>query len=206
VEKEKDKKKKASFSAIIGGYLMKLSRILTAGMLLGALVGCATVNIYVTFPEEKIRKAVESFEDQIDQGASLIKERFFALLATEAYAQELSRDLKMDSPKIREAARLRKSWAAELNGYRRAGFVGESNRFEIIVVSAPSDSAVAEKVRALAGKENTQRMAILEEISSINNMAPTQKNQLPAFFAEQRRNSAATGDWIQMPDGTWKRK
>ena len=175
------------------------------------LIGCAMVTIYVTFPEEKIKKAAESIEKEIESApagkTSFITGWMIAAFSPgRAYAAEISSDLKTDSPKIRNAAKLRASWKSELDSYKQQGYVGENNQFQVEIRNAPSDVETLKKVRELVKKENEQRKIIIDELMLINNASPEQRAVFQEQFAKARREQAKIGEWIQNPDGTWVQK
>jgi uncharacterized protein YdbL (DUF1318 family) len=176
------------------------------------VAGCAMVSIYVTFPEEKIKKAADSIEGGIDEAApakktSLLMDRFLGqVFAAEACAAEISSELKTDSPKIQAAAKLRASWREELDSYKQQGFVGENNKYQIEMRNAPSDQDTLKKVQALVKKENEQRKIIIDELIAINSAASQQREAFQAQFAKARRDHAKPGEWIQDTNGDWSQK
>ncbi len=176
-----------------------------AGLL---LAGCAMVTIYVTFPEEKIKKAAEEVEKMLE---SNLKNKIFCyvecFLASPAFAQEsVSSEIKTDSPKIREAINQIKSWAEELAQYKKEGYIGETLDYQVAIVNLPQDSQLAKKVREIVQKENRQRNIILEEIFRINNVSPDQRQTFRELFGKTKIKNAKPGEWIQNTDGSWTQK
>ncbi|MCM8814392.1 MAG: YdbL family protein [Candidatus Omnitrophica bacterium] len=174
------------------------------------LAGCAMVTIYVTFPEEKIKKAAEDIEKMLESKNDI--SRIFCsvmrFVSSPAYAQEssVSSELKTDSPKIKEAIAQMKSWAEELATYKKAGYIGETLEYQVAIVNLPQDATVAKNVRELVQKENKQRNIILEEIFRLNNVAPEQRQTFKEIFARTKLKNLKPGEWFQNPDGSWSQK
>ncbi|MCM8759355.1 MAG: YdbL family protein [Candidatus Omnitrophica bacterium] len=173
------------------------------------LAGCAMVTIYVTFPEEKIKKAAENIEKMLESKNT--NNIFYALqnfFATPVFAQDasISSEIKTDSPKIREAISQIKSWADELAEYKKAGYIGETTQYQVAIVNQPQDPELAKKVREIVQKENKQRSIILEEIFRINNVSPEQRQTFRDIFAQTKLKAVKTGEWYQNPDGSWVQK
>lgn len=180
-------------------------------LLLLFLTSCATVNVYVTFPEEKIRKAAEDLlgpppsTAPAKESTSLLDLTFAA--SAEAAETSVSRDLKTSSPVIEETKAQREKWRTELEGYKRQGYIGESNRFSVEIRTLPADPKVASAVTDLVRKENSQRDTMIRELLRINGAPPSDEKRFRDIFsAVMRERFSAPGDWVQQPDGTWVRK
>lgn len=186
---------------------MKGKKILLAFGLAGLLAGCAMVTIYVTFPEEKIKKAAEDIEKMLESNLSL-KNILCAtqlFISTPAFAQEssISSEIKTDSPKIKEAISQIKSWADELAEYKKAGYIGETTQYQVAIVKLPDDAELARKVKEIVQNENKQRNIILEEIFRINNVSPEQRQVFRELFAKTKLKTVKPGEWYQTSDGSW---
>jgi len=171
------------------------------------LAGCAVVNVYVTFPEEKIEKAAEDLlaPPAKDSPGSFLHFRF----TEELYAQEaveVRRDVKTDSPVIREAKSRMDSWREKLDGFKKAGFIGEKNNFEVEIREMPGDSSLARDVRQIASGENRERRVMMNELLKINNVAPGEEAKFKHKFAEVAQRYSPGGTWIQTEKGEWKKK
>ncbi|MCM8764193.1 MAG: YdbL family protein [Candidatus Omnitrophica bacterium] len=187
-----------------------MKRILFSLLMAVLLAGCAMVTIYVTFPEEKIKKAAEDIEKMLESkiDRSSIFFSVIRFVSSPAYAQEpaVSSEIRTDSPKIKEAIAQMKSWADELASYKKAGYIGETLEYQVAIVNLPQDSTVAKNVRDLVQKENKQRNIILEEIFRINNVAPDQRQTFKELFAKTKLKNVKPGEWFQNPDGSWVQK
>jgi len=182
---------------------MKKSIILALTFL---FVGCAVVNVYVTFPEEKIKKAAEDILAPPEHSGQT---GFFMFSFTKnLYAEEIvvKKELKTDSPAIRAAKEKINSWRSELNEYKKEGYVGETNNFKVVIKKLPDDLKKARRVRDLGRKENQQREIIISELMRINNAAPKEEKVFRKIFAKTAQKYSPSGTWIQDENGEWNRK
>ncbi|HOK80833.1 MAG TPA: DUF1318 domain-containing protein [bacterium] len=189
---------------------MKRKSVVLGLLLAGFLAGCAMVTIYVTFPEEKIKKAAEDIEKMIESnmGSNVIFCKLFHFISTPAFAQDasVSSEIKTDSPAIRQAIEQIKSWADELASYKKAGYIGETQDYQVAIVKLPDDEQLGKKVKDIVQKENKQRSIILEEIFRLNNVAPEQKQTFRELFARTKLKNVKPGEWYQNSDGSWVQK
>lgn len=190
-----------------------------AGALSLAAAGCATVNIYVTFPQEKIESAAESFLMDLEshapadgssdrrEGADGLARGFSIWRPAPLQAQTLSAELRMDSPAI---SRARSGMSARLNVIGRLkdeGRVGESNEGLLeTVVTAGLDRAALLELRRMVEEENRDRMTVYREIVRINSMPADQLATVQKSFAAAYRRLARPGHFVQDEKGAWERK
>lgn len=187
---------------------MKIRKVLPILAALFFLAGCAMVTIYVTFPEEKIKKAAEDIEKMMESFNKSIFNYVCGFLTYTAFAQEssVSSDIKTDSPKIREAIKQKKFWADELALYKKEGYIGETNNYQVDIVNQPENPSLVNKIKEIIQKENQQRNIILEEIYKMNNVSPEQKQMFKEIFAKIKQKNAKPGEYIQDSNGTWIQK
>ena len=182
------------------------------------LVSCAVVNVYVTFPQEKIDKAMEGLELQIQPAVPSLKVpapknqsrlspwRF--LEPTPLYAQTITSELKISSPVIDEAkARIGKRFS-DIQRYKDNKNLGENK--DGLLDIRPTDRELAGKevalLRKMVKEENNDRMTIYREIVKINSMDSADIKKVQAGAAKSNRNLANEGEWIQNENGTWQVK
>jgi len=180
---------------------------LTLIMLAAAfLAGCAVVNVYVTFPEEKIKQAAEDLLAPPSKGApvSSLQKGIFTGTAYAQEAVEVKRDIKTDSPVIKEAKQKMDSWREEMDNFKKEGFIGETNDFSVVVRSLPSDDAAAKKVKKLVTDENRERKVMMDELIKINNVPPNEVEKFKRIFADTMKKYSPKGTWIQAEE--WYRK
>ena len=192
--------------------------LVALGVSLGALlVGCAVVNVYVSFPEEKIKEAAVDIESMVEGGApvkplpktpttpkksSLLDNILFSPIYAQAIPQ-----LKI-TPEIQEAVTRRKDRFSKIRFYKDAGLIGENNQGFIEARFDGQDVVAATKkdVESLVKDESRDREYIYKELVKQNNMAPEELANIKSAFAGVQRNKAKSGDWIQTETGEWKKK
>ncbi len=170
------------------------------------LAGCAVVNVYVTFPEEKIQQAAEDLlaPPSKSEPVSGLQRSIFT---GTAYAQEtvqVKTEIQTDSPVIRAAKQKMDSWREELDNFKKDGFVGETNNFSVVARSLPSDSTKAARVKKLVADENAQRKIMMDELIKINNVPPGEVEKFKRIFADTMKKYSPKGTWIQSEE--WYRK
>ncbi|MFN4227741.1 MAG: DUF1318 domain-containing protein [Candidatus Ratteibacteria bacterium] len=176
-------------------------------LLILGLVGCAVVNVYVTFPEEKVKKAAEDLlaPPTPSKSPQSFLDIFFV---KNLYADEVvvTKDLKTDSPKIKEAKEKMDTWREKLDQFKKDGYIGETNDFKVVIREIPRDSEIAKQVKKIVDDENKQREIIISELLKINNAAPTEEKKFRKIFGEVAQKYSPTNTWIQLSDGSWTKK
>ena len=181
------------------------------------LVGCLSVNVFVTFPQEKIDKAMEGLELQIQPAApSLVVPvpkkqsrlspwRF--LEPTPLCAQTVTSELKTSSPVIDEALARRRERLSDIQGYKDKKILGESKEGLLdIRLTEGLDGKQVSLLQKMVKEENSDRMITYREIVQINSMPSEQIKNVQAAAAKANRKLAKNGEWIQNEDGTWQVK
>lgn len=172
------------------------------------MAGCAVVNVYVTFPEEKIEKAAEDLLAPPSASAPVSSLPGFGFTRM-AYAQEsveVKRDIKTDSPAIRAAKEKMNTWRGTLDNFKKDGFIGETNNFAVVVRNLPSDSSAARDVKKVVSDENRERKTMMDELLKINNVAPGEESKFKKIFADVMQKYSPKGTWVQSDTGQWSRK
>ena len=114
---------------------------------------------------------------------------------------------EISNPAIRRIIQSRAGRVRALNRFKSAGAVGENNRalVEVRQLDAlPLQERAA--VQKLVLAENADRERMFKEIAAA---AGTDLSQLPKIrstYSTTLRQKARRGDWIQMPDGSWRQK
>ena len=124
-----------------------------------------------------------------------------------AYAQGVPSP-EVSSPAIRRIIESRASRAGELQRYKSAGAIGESNKalLEVRNLDALPDLRARADVQRLVRAENADREELFREIAAAKKVDPSQIGKIRETYAGTLRDNARPGDWIQLPDGTWKKK
>lgn len=170
------------------------------------ITGCAIVNVYVTFPEEKIEKAAEELLAPPSQSKPQSNLHRFIFTGT-VYAEEVievKKDVKTESPIIKAAKQKMDTWRNELDTYKKEGFVGETNEFTVVVRNLPSDPEKAKRIKKIVNDENQQRKIMMDELLKINNVPPGEITKFKRIFADVMKKYSPSGTWIQEEE--WYRK
>lgn len=200
------------------------------GVVLGAcvlgVVACVTINVY--FPEAEIKDLSKQIEEQVREEAAkaaseesepaedeIIEEPqpsssgiLDALLGvTPAYAQSVPAP-EISNPAIRKIIESRASRLQQINEVKLIGVIGEDNEalLEVLNLEVLSDLKARAEVQKLVRAENADREQLFKEIAAAKNVDASQIPQIRTTYASTIREEARRGDWIQMPDGTWKQK
>ena len=203
-------------------------RLLLAGL---AAIACVTINVY--FPEAAVKDLSEKIEDAVAREAaagadepkpeegsgkevSWLRSTFDRAVGTAlhllapapVYAQtdEVAAP-EISNPAIRKIVQSRAARVRQLNRHKAAGVVGENNR-ALVEVRQLDALALAERaaLQRLVKAENADRERMFEEIAAATGTDLSQLPRIRETYAGTLRQKARPGDWIQMPDGTWRRK
>ena len=196
----------------------------SAVLLLTALVGCVTINVY--FPAAAAQKAADQFIGSvIDQGATPAKPKdatppagqdkpaadggpsasVLDLLIPAAYAA--TPNLRIHTPAIDAIhARMRKRFQQSLRTLLDKGVIGftQDGLVQIRSLSAAPLPMRAE-VKSVVAAENGDRNRLYAEIAKANGH-PDWEKQIRRTFAAQWINRAHAGWYYRDSSGTWKRK
>ncbi len=198
-----------------------------------AAIACVTINVY--FPEAAVKDLSEQIEDAVEREAaeagesetepasepdsadvSWFRSAFDTVAGTAlhllapapVYAQgnEVAAP-EITNPAIRKIIQSRAARVRELNRYKASAAVGENNRALVEVrqldaLGLQERAAVQKLVRA----ENADRERMFKEIAAATGTDLQQLPQIRSTYATTLRQKARPGDWIQMPDASWRQK
>ena len=198
-----------------------------------AAVACVTINVY--FPEAAVKDLSEKIEDAVareaahageteaepensgtDGEVSWLRSTFEIAVGTTlhllapspVYAQtdEVAAP-EITNPAIRKIIQSRAGRVRELNRHKAAGAIGENNR-ALVQVRALDALPLQQRaaVQKLVKAENADRERMFKEIAAATGTDLSQLPQIRETYATTLRQKARSGDWIQMPDGSWKQK
>ena len=195
-------------------------------------LACVTINVY--FPEAEVKDLSEQIEDAVAREAAQAAEEtpetgegspdqtswllhafetalggaLHLLAPAPVYAQqdEVAAP-EITNPAIRKIVESRAARVRELRRYKTAGAVGENNQ---ALVEIRRLDALGLQQRAAAQKlvrdENADRERMFKEIAAATGTDLSQLPRIRATYATTLRQKARPGDWIQMPDGSWRQK
>lgn len=199
-------------------------------VLLGLAAACVTINVY--FPEAAIKDLSKQIEQQVQKEAAKAetapapappaeekkaepKKQAAALDlldellgVTPVYAAEEVPAPEIQNPAIRKIIASRGARAPELAKYKAAGVIGENNKgfLEIRQLDAVTDLKGRAAVQKLVKDENADRTELYREMAAAKNVDAAQIGKIGETYAATLRENAKPGEWIQMPDGNWKKK
>ena len=114
---------------------------------------------------------------------------------------------EITNPAIRKIIQSRAGRVRELNRYKASGALGEDNRalVEVRQLDAlPLQERAA--VQKLVKAENADRERMFKEIAAATGTDLSHLPRIRTTYATTLRQKARQGDWIQMPDGSWRQK
>jgi len=186
------------------------------------LAGCIAVTINVTFPQEKLESAASSIEDLVGSGGppksppskseppkpekqSLLEpgSRWAAWLQP-APAEAQVPDLKTRTPEVMASIESRRKRRPELEDAAAKLCLGENTQG--LVDARPGGQSCPPALGQLVVAENGDRMFLYKTLVEQNNMPRGDITRVQAAFAKVRREKAAPGTWIQLPNGQWVKK
>lgn len=210
---------------------MKNTAVLALGLVVASLIACVTINVY--FPEAAVRDLAVQIEDAVQERAqeetqaapaeappevSLLRglsgpRKALGLLASlvgglpaQAQSSEVA-DPAVSNPAIRKIIESRGKRAPELRQAKSQGLVGEG-KDALVVIRSLDSLGLKERadLQKMVKAENADRETMFKEIAAATGAELSQLPQVQATYAETLRAKAKAGDWIEMPDGTWKQK
>jgi uncharacterized protein YdbL (DUF1318 family) len=127
--------------------------------------------------------------------------------ASTAWAEEIPSP-GISNPAIRRIIDSRAARLDEVNRLKDAGVVGESNRALLEIRDLDAVGSLKERAAAqrLVKEENADREQLFKEIAAAEDVDLSQLERIRTTYAETIRDKARPGDWIQLPDGTWKQR
>lgn len=195
---------------------------------LPTILACVTINVY--FPEAAVKDLSKVIEEQVEKQAANIETStpetkptepedskqeggrsslLDSLLAvTPVSAAEAVPEAEVTSPAIRKIIDSRAARIAVLGPYKASGVIGENSQalLEVRDLESLSDLRARAEVQRLVKAENTDREELFREIAAAKNVDLSQLSKIKATYASTLRENAKPGEWIQMPDGAWKKK
>ncbi len=205
--------------------------VVLAGLLLVA-AACVTINVY--FPEAAVKDVSRQIEQEVAKqaaqksgnapappapvnpppqpqpkpGGAPSAGLFDGLFVGVAYAADNVPNPEVSSPAIRRIIDSRAARVADIEKYKGMGAIGESNKgtLEVRSLDAVSDLKARADVQRLVRAENADREELYKEIAKAKGIDMSQLDKIRETYAGTLRDNAKPGEWIQMPDGNWRKK
>ena len=131
-----------------------------------------------------------------------------ALIGTTPSRAAAAQNPDMTNPAIKKIVDARIARLPAIDKYKASGVFGENNQayLEIRSVEAVKDPKEREEAKRLMNEENADRGRQFAEEAKAKKMDPSQIPKIQENYAQTFRDRAKAGEWIQMPDGVWKKK
>ncbi len=177
------------------------------------LVACLTVNVYF-YPSEQVDQTAKEIIDDIrgsappedenekpDDGHGGAGTGGWELVGV-AYAA--GQETAVSNPAIDSLKQRLKQRSATLAKYFDAGAIGEG-RDGLVAVRDPAAVPMKDraKLNGLVKDENADRMALYKEVAKELKVKDKDLPQVQRSFAEQWRETARKGWWVQDDQGEW---
>jgi uncharacterized protein YdbL (DUF1318 family) len=196
-------------------YTLSRAPLLLA--LAAAVSACITVNIY--FPAPEVRAAAEEIVEET-WGSNAATEPNSSLPAPPiasqpslfrnlgvraAYAQNA--DINVSTAAIRTLKASIKKRASQLKPHLTGGALGldKSGMLKVRDLAGLPIKEQAE-LRRLVDAENRDRRSLYEEIAAANDFGKDRVDDIQKIFADEWRDEAEPGWWIENDSGTWSRR
>jgi uncharacterized protein YdbL (DUF1318 family) len=197
---------------------MKKHSIIKTGLfaLLVFAGACVTVNIY--FPAAQVQKAAERIVDEVYQGeirqdaetggiAPLLHNLLALLGPTSAHAQEGQDATSVSNASIRAEKDIIAANHEQLKPHYQSGAVGiQSDGY--ITVRSTEGLAIRDvaTLRRLVDADNQARKRLYAAVAQALNIEAGEVDRVAKIFADQWREKAPSGWWIQDNQGNWKQQ
>ena len=192
-----------------------------------ALAACVTINVY--FPEAAIKDLSEQIEEEIQKAAEEAESGSEAEAPPQevqgdlreeatlldlvfgvslAHAQEAVAAPEISNPAIRKIIESRRARLGALNKFKAMGVIGENKDALVVIRQLDAVKELRERaeVQRLVKAENADREQLYKEIAAAEKVDLSQLPRIRQTYAETLRENARPGEWIQLPDGAWRKK
>jgi uncharacterized protein YdbL (DUF1318 family) len=161
-------------------------------------------------PEMKFTGEKTALENQILGTYNQVREDVWMVASVRAANPDSQITLSEEKRAVLTAIQNREFNKDDVDEFKRDGAVGENAKGLLEIRPLPkldSDSAYRKLVENIVAEENRDRQLIMQRIMEINpNVQATGVTEVEKVFAKLNRDSARTGEWMQLPEGAWVKK
>ncbi|WP_291315812.1 DUF1318 domain-containing protein [Desulfuromonas sp.] len=181
-----------------------------------AVISCVTINIY--FPAEDVRDAADQIVDEVwgdrpgpageelPPAAEGVGPGSSLRLLLQPGAAHAAQDIEVSTPEIRAIKSSIKERSNALFAFLGSGHVGIGSDGLLKIRSTEGLGLKGRgEASRLVSAENADRLRLYDEIARANGF-PEQVAEVQAVFAESWREKAASGWYLEGPDGAWSRR
>lgn len=188
--------------------LIKKIAVVTALLIFSALIG---LNCSVKAPEVNITGEKTALENQVIGTYQEIEEEAWTLTSVRSTNPgQQAPVMSQEKKRVFEAVQGRKFNKDDIDEFKQAGFVGETNEGMLVVrdhEKLNADAELKNRVTTIVENENNYRKVIMERIVVLNEQASEAgETTVGRIFSKMNQDNSAPGTWIQSDDGTWVKK
>lgn len=172
------------------------------------ILGLAACTIHA--PEMKFTGEKTALENQILGTYNQVREDVWMVASVRAANPDSQITLSDEKRAVLTAIQNREFNKDDVDEFKRDGAIGENVHGLLEIRPLPrlqTDTNYRKLVEDIVAEENRDRQTIMQRIMEINSTAQaTGVTEVEKVFAKLNRDSAKTGEWIQLPEGAWVRK
>jgi len=161
-------------------------------------------------PEMKFTGEKTALENQILGTYNQVREDVWMVASVRAANPDSQITLSDEKRAVLTAIQNREFNKDDIDEFKRDGAVGENARGLLEIRPLPRLQAEAnyrKLVEEIVAEENHDRQVIMQRIMEINPTAQaTGISEVEKVFAKLNRDSARSGEWMQLSDGAWVKK
>lgn len=94
----------------------------------------------------------------------------------------------------------------DIERYKAGGVIGENNRGRVEILKPFRDPAKLERLERVVEGENADRERLYLALAAGSGGGDAEVEKVRVAYARLLRDSARPGEWIQRPDGKWRKK
>lgn len=182
--------------------------IVFAAIFSGFILSFAACTIHT--PEMKFTGEKTALENQILGTYNQVHEDVWMVASVRAANPDSQITLSDEKRAVLSAIQNRDFNKDDIDEFKRDGAVGENAKGLLEIRPLPrldSDPAYRKLAEDIVAEDNRDRQIIMLRIMDINPaVQATGVSEVEKVFAKLNRDSAKTGEWIQLPEGEWVRK
>jgi uncharacterized protein YdbL (DUF1318 family) len=161
-------------------------------------------------PEMKFTGEKTALENQILGTYNQVKEDVWMVASVRAANPDSQITLSEEKRAVLTAIQNREFNKDDIDEFKRDGAVGENAKGWLEIRPHPrlqKDPEYKKLVERIVAEDNRDRQIIMRRIIDINpSIQTTDSTAVEKVFAKLNRDSAKSGEWIQMPEGEWVKK
>lgn len=168
---------------------------------------CCLAACTIHTPEMKFTGEKTALENQILGTYNQVREDVWMVASVRAANPDSQITLSEEKRAVLTAIQNREFNKDDVDEFKRDGAVGENARGLLEIRPLPrldNDPAYRKLVEDIVAEENRDRQIIMQRITEINSNAPA--SEIEKVFAKMNRDNARSGEWLQLPDGTWVKR